>query len=175
MVPDYPNGLEFLARGLPMVILRTFSKIVGLAGLRIGYGFASGDVAAALEKVREPFNTTSIAQAAATAALFDDDHKWRTRALVYEERAFLFRELLLRGLNPWPSVANFLLVEIRVPFLPLEPEFARRGVILRPMAGWGFPRAFRVSVGTHYENRRFLSALDEIGRSGFLDPERAAP
>jgi len=175
VVPDYPNGLEFLARGLPMVVLRTFSKIAGLAGLRIGYGFASEDVAAALEKVREPFNTTSVAQAAAMAALFDDEHKWRTRALVAEERAFLFRELLLRGLNPWPSVANFLLVEIPVPFVPLEPEFARRGVILRPMAGWGFPRAFRVSVGTHFENRRFLSVLDEILRSGLLDPRRAVP
>ncbi len=175
VVPDYPNGLEFLARGVPMVVLRTFSKITGLAGLRIGYGFASEDVAAALEKVREPFNTTSVAQAAAMAALFDDEHKFRTRALVVEERDFLFRELLLRGLNPWPSVANFLLVEIPVPFVPLEPEFARRGVILRPMAGWGFPRAFRVSVGTHFENRLFLSALDEIGRSGLFDPRRAAP
>ncbi len=175
VVPDYPNGLEFLARGFPMVVLRTFSKIAGLAGLRIGYGFASEDVAPALEKVREPFNTTSVAQAAATAALFDDEHAWRTRALVVEERDFLFRELLLRGLNPWPSVANFLLVEVPVPFAPLEREFARRGVILRPLAGWGFPRAFRVSVGTHGENRRFLGVLDEIGRAGLFDPGKGTP
>jgi len=171
VVPDYPNGLTWLARGFPMVVLRTFSKIVGLAGLRIGYGFASEDVAEALEKVREPFNTTSVAQAAAMAALGDDEHRWQTRALVVEERAFLFRELLSRGLNPWPSVANFLLVELPVPFAPLEPEFARRGVILRPMAGWGFPRAFRVSVGTHAENLRFLESLDEIRSAGLLGPE----
>ncbi len=175
VVPDYPNGLEFLAKGFPMVVLRTFSKIVGLAGLGIGYGFASEDVAQALEKVREPFNTTSVAQAAATAALFDDEHKWRTRALVVEEREFLFRELIVRGLNPWPSIANFLLVEVPVPFAPLEAEFARRGVIVRPMAGWGFPRAFRVSVGIHEENRRFLGALDEIGRLGLLDPRGQKP
>lgn len=170
VVPDYPNGLSFLGRGLPMVVLRTFSKIVGLAGLRIGYGFASEDVAEALEKVREPFNTTSVAQAAAIAALSDDEHRWRTRALVLEERAFLFRELLGRGLDPWPSVANFLLVPTPVPFAPLEPEFARRGVIVRPMAGWGFASAFRVSVGTHLENLRFLAALDEVVAAGLLRP-----
>jgi len=173
VVPDYPNGLTYLVRGIPMVVLRTFSKIVGLAGLRIGYGFASEDVAAALEKVREPFNTTSVAQAAAIAALSDDEHRWKTRALVVEERAFLFRELLLRGLNPWPSVANFLLVEIPVPFAPLEPEFARRGIILRPMGSWGFPRGFRVSVGTHGENVRFLAAVDEVAAAGLLRPEGA--
>ncbi|MGE5347120.1 MAG: histidinol-phosphate transaminase [Acidithiobacillales bacterium] len=168
VVPDYPNGLDYLARGVPIVILRTFSKIVGLAGLRIGYGFAPKDVAEALEKVREPFNTSSVAQAAAIASLSDDEHRFRTRALVLEERAFLFDQLLLRGLSPWPSVANFLLVETPVLFEPLEAEFARRGVILRPMAGWGFPRAFRVSIGTHQENVRFLAALDEIRDAGLL-------
>ncbi|HQR47458.1 MAG TPA: histidinol-phosphate transaminase, partial [Thermoanaerobaculia bacterium] len=174
VVPDYPNGLAYLARGVPIVVLRTFSKIVGLAGLRIGYGFAAADVAAALEKVREPFNTTSVAQAAAIAALADDEHRWKTRALVVEERAFLFRELLLRGLSPWPSVANFLLVETPVPFAPLESEFARRGVILRPMGAWGFPRGFRVSVGTHAENLRFLGALDEIRAAGLLRGDGAS-
>lgn len=170
VVPDYPNGLSFLGQGIPMVVLRTFSKIVGLAGLRIGYGFAPEDVAEALEKVREPFNTTSVAQAAAIASLSDDEHRFRTRALVLEERVFLFRELLLRGLSPWPSVANFLLVETPVPFAPVEPEFARRGVIVRPMAGWGFASAFRVSVGTHPENLRFLAALDEVDAAGLLRP-----
>jgi histidinol-phosphate aminotransferase len=173
VVPDYPNGLSFLERGVPMVVLRTFSKIVGLAGLRIGYGFAPEDVAEAMEKVREPFNTTSVAQAAAIASLSDDDHRHRTRALVLEERAYLFRELLLRGLSPWPSVANFLLVETGVPFAPLEPEFARRGVIVRPMAGWGFSNAFRVSVGTHSENLRFLGALDEVRAIGLFGPPGA--
>jgi histidinol-phosphate aminotransferase len=172
-VPDYPNGLDYLAGDVAVLVLRTFSKIVGLAGLRIGYGFAPVDVAEALEKVREPFNTTSVAQAAAIASLSDDEHRFRTRALVLEERAFLFRELLLRGLSPWPSVANFLLVETPVPFGPLEAEFARRGVILRPMGGWGFPSAFRVSVGTHPENVRFLSALDEIRAAGLLGPPGA--
>ncbi len=173
VVPDYPDGRTLLAAGTPIVVLRTFSKIVGLAGLRIGYGFASPDVAPALEKVREPFNTSSVAQAAAIAALDDEEHRARTRTLVVEERAFLLRELRLRGLNPWPSVANFLLVEMPCPFAPLEAEFARRGVILRPMEGWGFPNAARVSVGTHAENLRFLSVLDEIGRAGLLGPTAA--
>ena len=142
---------------------------------RIGYGFASADVAAALEKIREPFNTSLVAQAAALASLADDEHRFRTRALVVEEREFLFRELIVRGLNPWPSVANFLLVEIPVPFSPIEPAFACRGVILRPMEGWGFPNAFRVSVGTRGENLRFLAALDDVRSEGLLRrPEAAA-
>jgi histidinol-phosphate aminotransferase len=174
VVADYPDGRTYLDGPHAMVVLRTFSKISGLAGLRIGYGFASPDVAAALEKVREPFNTSLVAQAAALAALDDDEHRFRTRALVVEERDFLFRELIVRGLGPWPSVANFLLVEVPVPFAPLEPAFARRGIILRPMDGWGFPNAFRVSVGTHGENLRFLAALDDVRSEGLLRRSESA-
>jgi histidinol-phosphate aminotransferase len=175
VVEDYPDGRTYLGGPHALIVLRTFSKICGLAGLRIGYGFASPDVAAALEKVREPFNTSVVAQAAALASLADDEHRFRTRALVVEEREFLFRELIVRGLCPWPSVANFLLVEVPVPFAPLEPAFARRGVILRSMLSWGFPGAFRVSVGTHGENLRFLAALDDLRSEGLLRrPEIAA-
>jgi len=175
VVEDYPDGRTYLGGPHALIVLRTFSKICGLAGLRIGYGFASPDVAAALEKVREPFNTSVVAQAAALASLADDEHRFRTRALVVEEREFLFRELVVRGLCPWPSVANFLLVEVPVPFATLEPAFARRGVILRSMLGWGFPGAFRVSVGTHGENLRFLAALDDLRSEGLLRrPEVAA-
>lgn len=168
VVADYPDGLEFLRKGKSLLILRTFSKIVGLAGLRIGYGFAPVEVAATLQKVREPFNTSVVAQAAALAALDDTEHMENTRALVLKERAWLVSELAARGLPPHPSVANFLLVPLPRPFAPLEGEFERRGVILRPMAGWGFPNAFRLSVGTHAENVRFLAALDEVREAGLL-------
>ncbi len=163
IVDGYPNGLEFLARGRSVLVLRTFSKISGLAGLRIGYGFAPEDVAAAMHKVREPFNANLVAQAAAMAALDDDAHRTLVRDHVVKERSFLFRELSSRKtLTVHPSIGNFLLVEFPVPFGPLEPGFARRGVIVRPMAGWGFPMALRVSVGTHADNERFLAVLDEV-------------
>jgi histidinol-phosphate aminotransferase len=176
--PDYPNGLDFLAAGHSVVVLRTFSKISGLAGLRIGYAFAPEDVCEALHKVREPFNTTSVAQAAAIAALDDDGHRERVRAHVVKERTFLAEALEKRGFPPRPSVANFLLVESGGLFAPVEPEFARRGVIVRPMGGWGFPNAFRLTVGTHEENERFLAVLDEVLAAKALpvpEPARAAP
>ena len=173
---DYPNGLDYLRRGQNVLVLRTFSKAYGLAGFRIGYGFTTPDVAAAMNKVREPFNTTLIAQAAALAALDDDTHCERACALVREERPFLRRELEARGATVNPSLGNFLLVELAVPFGPIEPEFARRGVILRPMGGWGFPLAFRVSVGTHGENLRFLEVFDELLAAGRLGiPVGAVP
>ena len=166
--PDYPDALDYVRAGHNVVVLRTFSKIYGLAGLRVGYAFASPEIAAAMNKVREPFNTTGIGQAAALAALDDAGHRERTKALVRQERPFLAAELARRGAVVNPSLGNFLLVELPIPFGPLEPEFARRGVILRPMGGWGFPLAFRVSVGTHAENLRFLQAFDELLAAGRL-------
>ena len=166
--PDYPNALEYMKAGHDVVVLRTFSKIYGLAGLRIGYAFAPPEIAAAMNKVREPFNTTGPAQAAAMAALDDEEHCERTKALVRAERPFLAAELARRGAVVNPSLGNFLLVELPIPFGPLEPEFARRGVILRPMGGWGFPLAFRLSVGTHEENLRFLAVFDELLAAGRL-------
>lgn len=166
--PDYPDALELLRAGHEVVVLRTFSKIYGLAGLRIGYAFAAPEIAAAMNKVREPFNTTSVAQAAALAALSDEEHCERTRALVRAERAFLAEELRRRGAVVHPSLGNFLLVELPIPYAPVDPEFARRGVILRPMGSWGFPHAFRLSVGTHEENVRFLAVFDEVLAEGLL-------
>lgn len=172
--PDYPNGLDYLNRGQNVLVLRTFSKAYGLAGFRIGYGFTTPDIAVAMNKVREPFNTSVVAQAAALAALDDAEHCGRTTALVRVERAFLKAELERRQAVVNPSLGNFLLVELPIPFASLEPEFARRGVILRPMGGWGFPRAFRVSVGSHADNLRFLSVFDELLHAGRLGLSAAA-
>lgn len=168
VVSDYGDGLDLLREGRTVLVLRTFSKIAGLAGLRLGYGFGPADVVAAIDKVREPFNTTSVGQAAALAALDDDEHRERTRRLTLEERARLHREVSARGLVVHPSIGNFLLVDVPVPFAPLEPEFARRGVIVRPMGGWGFPASFRLSVGTAAENGRFLTVLDEVLAAGLI-------
>jgi histidinol-phosphate aminotransferase len=163
VVDGYPDGLELLAQGRTVLVTRTFSKISGLAGLRIGYGFGPADVVAAMNKVREPFNANLVAQAAALAALGDDAHRARSRDLVVKERDFLYRELSRRkGLRVHPSIGNFLLVEMPAGTEPLDTGFGRRGVIIRPMAGWGFPGSLRVSVGTHAENVKFLEVLDQL-------------
>ncbi len=163
VVDGYPDGLELLAQGRTVLVLRTFSKISGLAGLRIGYGFGPADVVAAINKVREPFNANLVAQAAALAALGDDAHRSRSRDLVVRERDFLFRELSRRvPVRVHPSIGNFLLVDLPPLAEPLDTGFGRRGVIIRPMAGWGFPGSLRVSVGNHAENVKFLEVLDEL-------------
>ena len=172
LAPGYETAIPHVVADRSVVVLRTFSKMAGLAGLRIGYGFGPPEILAALHRIREPFNTTSVAQAAAVAALSDHEHVNRVRELVWKERAFLYSELTGRDfVTAWPSIANFLLVDVPVPFAPLESEFARRGVIVRPMGGWGFPRSFRVSVGRREENEQFLSALDAIAKAGLLAPE----
>ena len=164
----FPDTLRRVRAGLPVLCLRTFSKAYGIAGLRIGYLVGPPEHVAEMNKVREPFNTTNVGQAAAIAALGDEEHCERTKALVREERPFLATELSRRGAVVNPSLGNFLLVELPIPFGPLEPEFARRGVILRPMGGWGFPLAFRLSVGTRPENLRFLAVFDELLAAGRL-------
>ncbi len=151
-----------IARQPNLVIMRTFSKAQGLAGLRIGYGLAAPEVAAALHKVRQPFNANLIAQAAALAALDDAEHIRRTVGTVAEGRRFLETELGRRGIPFVPSCANFILLRVGDGNRVFQ-ELMRRGVIVRPMQGYRLPEWIRVTVGTGAENQTFLRALDEVG------------
>ena len=159
---DYPDCLEDLRGGRNVVVLRTFSKIYGLAGMRIGYAVTVHEVASALESVRSPFNTSVLAQVAARAAMEDVDHVRRSRAGNSREVAYLEQELARRGARFVPTVANFLLVF--TPGLGEETyqSLLREGVIVRPMGAYGFDRAVRVSVGTRSENERFLAVWDRV-------------
>jgi len=159
---DYPDGVAYLKAGAAIVILRTFSKIHGLAGLRIGYAVAPRDIAAALETTRSPFNTSIPAQEAAVAALEDDEHLTRSRRENAIERVFLSEALRQRGIAFVPSVANFLLVRSAMPGEELFQNLLRQGVIVRPMESYGYPDGVRVSVGTRQENLKFLTALDAL-------------
>jgi histidinol-phosphate aminotransferase len=148
---DFPN----------LILMRTFSKIYGLAGLRIGYGVGHPEFIAALEKIRQPFNTNLVAQAGALAALEDREHVNRTRGnnaagLKHFER--VFRELELEYI---PSVANFILVRVG-DGARVFGELQKRGVIVRPMAIYQLPEWIRISVGTLAENERCLNALREV-------------
>ena len=146
-----------------VVVLRTFSKIVGLAGLRIGYGVAQKECIALLQRVRQPFNTNAIAQAGALAALDDTAHIRKTKTVTRRGLAHLYREFKRLKLEYVPSCANFVLVNVGNGdeiFWGLQ----RRGVIVRPMRGYKMPGWVRVTVGTMEENRRFVGALkQELG------------
>ncbi len=162
--PEYPDAIEEYAKaGRRVFVLRTFSKIYGLAGLRIGYGVGPAGVAVAIGKTRRPFDLTSPSQEAALASL-DDPEEVRRRASVNAEgRAGLERALRAAGLRPAPgAVANFLYAEAGEDARPLFEGLLREGVIVRPLAGFGSPGAIRVTVGTPEENTLFAEALARV-------------
>lgn len=156
--PEYPDGLALLRRHPRLILLRTFSKIAGLAGLRVGYAIASGETIDRLNRVRAPYNVNRLGQVAALAALEDGEHRRRTRQLVIEERAFLSAGLARRGLAHPPSQANFLLVQVPDAAASRERLF-RAGILVRDGAGVGFPGHLRVSVGLRATNEKLLALI----------------
>jgi histidinol-phosphate aminotransferase len=161
--PEYPRAMEYVKPDRLLVTLRTFSKIYGLAGLRIGYGIGPAELVTALERIRQPFNVNALAQVAALAALDDDEHVERSRRTNRDGMAFLEREFARLNLPYVPSQANFVLVRVGNGGEVYE-RLLRRGVIVRPVGGYGFPDHARVTVGTEEENRRFIGALEEALR-----------
>ena len=161
---DYPDAVEtYVKRGRRVAVLRTFSKIYGLAGLRVGYAVAPADVAAAMAKTRRPFDVTTPAQAAALASLDNAAEIERRRALNAAGLAALERTLAEHGFPAAPgAVGNFLYVEIGDDAPRLYDALLREGVIVRPLAGFGSPHALRVSVGSPEENAYFAEALGRV-------------
>jgi histidinol-phosphate aminotransferase len=152
--PDYADSMKWFRRGKDVLVLRTFSKIFGLAGLRIGYGIAKPEIIAEMNKLRPPFNTNSIAQLAALKALADREHVGKSREINEQGKKYLYRELERLGVVYVPTEANFI-------YMPVEDSGAlydrllRKGVIVRPMG----PKALRVTIGLPDENTRFIEAL----------------
>jgi len=160
-----PDILARIRAGKPVCSLRTFSKLYGLAGLRIGYAVTVPEVAGLLQRVRQPFNVNAAAQVSALAGLSDDDHVRRTLELVERERAYLQAELARLGLEYVPSCTNFVLVRTGDggrTFAALQ----RRRIIVRPMDAYGLPEYVRITVGTREENRRVVEALKELKEGG---------
>jgi histidinol-phosphate aminotransferase len=161
--PGFPDSLKLRPRYPNLVILRTFSKIYGLAGLRLGYGVARPELVGFLDRVRAPFNTSLVAQAAGVAALGDLEHVARSRALVQEERPRLMAGLVALGATVVPSQGNFVLADL--PGTDGKRVFdamLREGVVVRPVAGYGFPTCQRVTVGLQTENAKCLAALKKV-------------
>ena len=160
---EYADGIaELFTAGRRVVVLRTFSKIYGLAGERVGYGVAPEDVVAATSKVRRAFDVTATAQAAAIASIGDEQELVRRRAANAQGRAQLEQALRAHGLEPaGRALGNFLYVEVGDGRAVFE-QLLREGVIVRPLAGFGAPEAIRVSVGTEEENAVFAAALGHV-------------
>lgn len=156
-----PDTLQYVREGRNVVIMRTFSKIQGLAGLRIGYGLTTPEIAEVLQKCRQPFNTNAIAQAGAIAGLEDDEHQQRTRDLNDEGLAYLQGAFEEMGLEYVPSYANFVLVNVGNGDAVFQ-KMLKRGVIIRAMRGYKLPDWVRISVGTMEQNQRCIATLKEV-------------
>lgn len=159
---EYSHSLDYVRQRKQVIVLRTFSKIYGLAGLRVGYGIAHPDFITCLNKVRSPFNTTSVAQAAALAALDDNEHVRRSIDSNKQGYEYLTGELNRLGVRFVPSVTNFILVDIHRDCQEIYQKLLERGVIVRPLKSNGFATALRVTIGTEQENVKFMSALKEV-------------
>jgi histidinol-phosphate aminotransferase len=158
---DPPDTVRYVREGRNVVVLRTFSKIHGLAGLRIGYGIGPAPMIEVLQKAREPFNVNSVAQAGALAALNDEEHQRRTKQITDQGRAYLTNEFAELGLPFMPSVANF--VTVKVGDGPgIFEQMLKRKIIVRPLAGYGLIEWVRISIGTMEQNQKCISVLREI-------------
>ena len=162
--PNYPDSLGYHDKDRAILTLRTFSKLYGLAGLRIGYGVASKDLISLMQRVRQPFNVNAPAQWAALAALDDGDHVRCSLEANREGLGYLQGEFQRLGLEFVPSQANFILVRVGRG-QEVFKQLLRQGVIVRPTAGYRFPEHVRVTVGTMAENRKFIEALEKVLRA----------
>lgn len=161
-VPDHPHALDYVKDGAPVVGLRTFSKMYGLAGLRVGYGVADSRVIRLLNQPRSPFNVNLAAQIAATAAVNDDAFVAETRRVNAAGQQTLEAAFDRLGLPYAESHANFILVDVERPCRPVFDALLRQGVIVRTGDVFGLPTHVRVTIGTEAQNARFLSALENV-------------
>ena len=159
---DYSRSVDYVRQGRNILVLRTFSKVHGLAGLRLGYGLGHRELIDSLHRIRSPFNANSLAQVAGLAALDDCEHVARSVESNTREMKFVTEELTLMGVRYTPSVGNFLLVDTG---RDCEEDFVRllhEGVIVRPMKIYGFPTSQRVTIGRHENSEIFLEALRRV-------------
>ncbi len=160
-VDDYPDSLSYL-RSKKVIILRTFSKAYGLAGLRLGYAIADPEFVSYMERVRQPFNVNILAQAAGLAAIEDRDFLKKTRRLTLAGKDFIYQELSKMGLGYVPSVANFILIDVEKDGQEVFKSMLKFGVIVREMSQYGLKNFIRLTIGSQKENRRSVRVLRKV-------------
>ena len=167
--PDCLQGVGYCTQAdkNAVVVLRTFSKAYGLAGIRIGYGLMPAGLAKILHRVRQPFNANTLAQAGACAALDDDAFLEKTATLVHGELDFLYAGIERLGMNYFPTEGNFFLIDVARDADQVFEDMLRLGVIVRSMVSYGYPTYIRVTPGLRQENERFLTAFEKVmGKTG---------
>jgi histidinol-phosphate aminotransferase len=162
MEKDYPQTLNYVKEGKSVIVMRTFSKIYSLAGLRIGFAVTKPEIIEYLELVRPPFNTNSLAQLAAEASLNDTARLNKCRNMVQEEKKILYRNLENMGITYILSAANFVLMKMPINGRDVFKLLLKEGVIVRSMEEYKFPEYIRVTIGTKEENRKFIRALARV-------------
>jgi histidinol-phosphate aminotransferase len=159
--PNCAKSIEYLDNDRPLVTLRTFSKVYGLAGLRIGYGVMPHEMANLLNRIRMPFNTNSLAQAGACAAIEDTVFFEKVLTLIHQGLDFLYDSLDRLGVTYFPTQTNFILIDVCKDADEIYEKMLRQGVIVRSMRSYGYPNYIRINVGLHEENVRFIQALEK--------------
>jgi histidinol-phosphate aminotransferase len=161
--PDFPDAIAELRAGRKnLLVLRTFAKIYGLAGLRLGYALGHPEVIGYLDRARPTFNVNAMSQAAGLAAIEDDEHLERSRAHAARCRELFASELRALGLTPVPSQTNFVAVPIPGDDMQVTMALMERGFTVTPLGGWGIPGHIRISYGADDENARFFQALRAV-------------
>lgn len=159
---EYPDGLKYLKKYRNLIVVRTFSKIYGLAGLRIGYACGDKELISYMNRVREPFNVNTLAQFAALGAIDDEEHIHKTKEITKKGFEYLYSELDKIGMEYVKSYGNFILIKTPIKGNEFYNLLLKEGVIVRPVAGYGLPEYVRVTVGTELENKRFISSTKRV-------------
>jgi histidinol-phosphate aminotransferase len=159
---DYPNSLEYQSSGKSIITVRTFSKIYGLAGLRLGYGIAPEEIISNMQQVRQPFNSNSLSQVGALAAIDDTEHIEKTKKVNSEGLIYVTKELKKLDIPCTPSYTNFVLIDLGYDPMPVYNLLLKEGVIVRPVMGYGLKTHLRVSIGLAEENEKFIRGITKV-------------
>jgi len=158
---DYPDSLSYVLEGKNVIIIRTFSKIAGIAGVRVGYGIAKTELVGYLRRVMSPFPTNRLAQVAALASLNDEEHYRKVLKTNQEGKKYLYRKLKELGLFYLPTETNFIFIDLKEDSKIVFKKLLKKGIIIRPGETWDCPNFIRVTIGTTYENQRFVKTMKE--------------
>ena len=159
---DYPKSLHFIEEGKNVIVLRTFSKMYGLAGFRVGYGVAKKEFIHAFDMVSPPFSVNRFGQIAAAEALEDKDHVQKTKEINEKGKDYLYRHFERLDVFYIPSETNFVTIDVKTATNPIADELQKKGIIVRPLSMYGQPTLLRVTIGTPEQNKRFMDAFANI-------------
>ncbi|MFD0827774.1 histidinol-phosphate transaminase [Neobacillus sp. M.A.Huq-85] len=161
-IPNYSTGVEYIQEGYPVITIRTFSKLFGLAGMRVGYAMAKGELIRPLQMVREPFACNRVAEAGAIASLEDVEYTEKVLAENRTEMVKMIKEFRSLGFSVEETHTNFLFIDMKQDTSKLAQKLCQKGLIIRPCAAWGFPTFARISIGSEVNNQKLIKALQEI-------------